>query len=153
MYVVARGRRSGDSRIKHKQGRLINLQPHSSQPISAPYHITSHVLAHTVEDQSERRQPPRHFGGRRQGNIFGHIRHAPSRSEQRLVIFRCGMRPSGNFLLVESRADCLFNEAHCYCCLRRKCSRKSSMEKRQQRTKEKEGENVCPYLGFSSFTF
>jgi len=35
-----------------------------------------------------------------------------SRTEQRLVIFRCGMRPSGNFLLVESRVDCLFNKAH-----------------------------------------
>uniref|UniRef100_A0A7S2KSH4 Uncharacterized protein n=1 Tax=Skeletonema marinoi TaxID=267567 RepID=A0A7S2KSH4_9STRA len=37
-----------------------------------------------------------------------------SRAEKWLVIFRCGMRPSGNFLLVESRVDCLFNKAHCY---------------------------------------
>ena len=46
--------------------------------------------------------------------FFSHILYAPSRAEKWLVIFRCGMRPSGNFLLVESRVDCFFNEAHCY---------------------------------------
>eukprot|EP00985_Skeletonema_marinoi_P003245 scaffold1358_cov70-Skeletonema_marinoi.AAC.2 len=35
--------------------------------------------------------------------FFRHILYAPSRAEEWLVIFRCGMRPSGNFLLVESR--------------------------------------------------
>ena len=54
-----------------------------------------------------RRSPPTRDGGW----ILYHNFDAPSRAKQRFIIFCCGMRPSGNFLLVKSRIHSLFNEA------------------------------------------